>query len=126
MIYILKDNIGTILASIAQAPQDGSMEVIIQEYKSKRSLEANAYWHSCLRDIAKHTGHTAAEAKVIVKFKLGLYHTIEGKHDTLLVYHETSKMKVDDMSDVIEQTLQLGAEWGVRFSVPDYHIEFGV
>jgi len=126
MRYILKDNIGTILASIAQAPQDGSTEVIIQEYKSKRSLDQNAYFHSCLRDIAKYTGHTAAEAKVIVKFKLGLYHTIEGKNDTLLVYDDTHSMSVDDMSAVIEQTLQLGAEWGVRFSVPDYDIEFGV
>ena len=125
MRYILKDNIGTILASIAQAPQDGSMEVIIQEYKSKRSLEANAYYHVVIRDIAKHIGYSPAEVKTITKYALGYFHTIQGKETELMVFDETSKMNVEDMGILIEETLHWGADKGVRFSQPEYAVAVG-
>jgi len=125
MKYRLRDNLGDILSSIAQSPSDGSMEVIIQEYKSSRSLEANAYYHVVIKDIAKHIGYTPEEVKTITKYALGFYHTIQGKEQELMVFDATSKMNVEDMGNIIELTVQWGLDKGVRFSQPEYAVAVG-
>ena len=88
-------------------------EIIIQEYREKRTLEQNAKWHSMVGDIANYYGYTPIEMKTIMKDQLGLFHDVETEKKTYRVYHETSKMPVEDLSNLIEQTYQWAAENGI-------------
>ena len=128
--FIVKsaDILGKALQAVACIPVNAEkpIEVLIRPYKKKRSLEANAYYHVVIKDIAKHIGYSPEETKAITKFALGFCHTIQGREDTLVIYDETSKFSIEEMGDIVTQTVQWGIEKGVEYSQPDYNVEFGL
>ena len=89
------------------------MEVVIKPYKKNRSLEQNDMFHAWCGSIADHTGHTKAEIKdMMVESVFGSmdYINLQGKVRTRLM--GTSEMNVNEMSQLLERTVQVGVEFG--------------
>ena len=112
--YRLKeDNAKEVYALLQSVPWDGEHQIVIKDYIRKRSKEQNSLWHVMVGQLAQIMKYTPSEMKCIVKFSLGYYHEIQGKEDTLIIYDDTHKMSVEQLTDLIEQTYQWAAEKGV-------------
>ena len=103
------------LSAVSQAPvsDETPIEVIVRPYKSKRSLEQNALWHTMVGELAQKMGYTPIEMKGILKYALGYYHEIQGKQRKIMIFDETSKMSVEQLTTLIDQTYQWASEKGV-------------
>ena len=123
--YVLKDKsiLDRLINVLTNLPiTEKPWEVIIQEYKPKRTLEQNAKWHAMIRDLAQELGYDPKQMKNIVKDELGYSRKFEyswidsngnKKTEVSKLYARTSKMKIDQLNTLIEQTYQLAAEQGV-------------
>lgn len=107
-----KVNVCSIIQGINLEAKE-TMQVTIDEYKCKRTIEQNNLWHRQVRELARVMNYTPAEMKSIVKYALGYYHEIEGKKNKVMVFDETSGMNVEQLSTLIEQTYTWAAEKGV-------------
>ena len=101
-----------VIAMVNSWKLEKPMEITAREYKRVRTLEQNNKFHALIRDLSVLMGYTPEEMKSIVLYALGYYHEIQGKQRSIMVFDETHKMKVDELSTLIEQTLMWAAEKG--------------
>ncbi len=116
MIYLIRtpNDKSKVCAVISGLNLEGELkQVEITNYRKNRSGEQNKKWHAMVRDIAKELGYTPIEMKTIIKYALGYYHEIQGKSGILMVFVETSKMKVDELITLIDQTYFWASEKGI-------------
>ena len=88
--------------------QDGLYTMTIEEAKSKKSLEQNAYFHGVLVDmLSKETGFTFRDCKKWIKKELGtkeLYtDPISGKKE--MEPKSIADYNLDEMSQLIQRTV---------------------
>jgi len=89
------------------------LELILRPFKDSRSLEQNAMFHSWCGSIAEKTGHSKVEIKDI------LLETVFGTEEYLNLNGEkrnrvrqTSGLNKNEMSELIERSVQIGIELG--------------
>ena len=88
-------------------------EIDIHEYHKVRTKEQNDKVHVMIREIALKLGYTPDEMKGIILFALGYYHEIQGKERTLMIFTPTHKMKVAELTGLIDQIYVWGSEKGI-------------
>jgi len=98
------------------------LELILRPFKDSRSLEQNAMFHSWCGSIAEKTGHSKAEIKDI------LLETVFGTEEYLNLNGEkrnrvrqTSGLNKNEMSELIERSVQIGIELGA--DIPEVKYE---
>ena len=89
------------------------MEVVLRSYKKNRSLEQNDMFHGWCGAIADSTGHTKAEIKdILVETVFGVEEYLNLNGEVRSRVRSTSDLNTNEMSDLIERTIQVGAELG--------------
>ena len=108
-----------VLKIISRLPLDKPYQITVDNYVENHSRDQENKFHAMIGDLAdefnkKDLGYTREDVKAIVKYKLGLYKEIKGKAgDIVLVYEHTHGRSKQFYADLIEQTYQLAAEWGI-------------
>lgn len=120
--FVLRDGdiLKRVLSILSVLPigEEKLFEIIIQEHKEKRTREQNAKWHTMIGEMADISGqYTPQETKCLVKKALGYYHEFTDREgETYVVYDRTSKMNVEQLSNLIEQTYEWASSKGVLLS----------
>tara|TARA_R100001530_G_C4217225_1_gene128987 strand:- start:63 stop:452 length:390 start_codon:yes stop_codon:yes gene_type:complete len=93
--------------------KDKYMEIILRPYNKNRSLEQNDMFHGWCGAIADTTGHTKEEIKeILVETVFGVEEYLNLNGEVRGRVRSTSDLNVNEMSDLIERTIQVGAELG--------------
>jgi|TARA_R110002051_G_scaffold315537_1_gene393990 hypothetical protein len=101
--------------SAIELDEDNPLEILVKPYKKNRSLEQNDMFHAWCGTIADKTGHSKQEIKqIMVESTFGAeeFLNLQGRARTRL--RETSGMKVGEMSELLERTIQIGIELGAE------------
>jgi len=123
--FVLKTNAikAAALDFVSRLPLEPFYEVIIQEHKTKRSVEANRKMWVVLRDIANQVewyGHWLKdfEWKDIFSSSIKKLKVVPNLDSTgfVVIGARTSKMSVKEMSDLIELAQSFGADKGVKWT----------
>jgi hypothetical protein len=98
------------------------LELILRPFKESRSLEQNDMFHAWCGSIGEKTGHSKAEIKDILLetvFGTEEYLNLKGeKRDRL---RQTSSLNKNEMSELIERSVQIGIELGA--DIPEVKYE---
>lgn len=98
------------------------LELILRPFKEGRSLEQNDMFHAWCGSIAEKTGHSKAEIKDILLetvFGTEEYLNLNGEKRTRL--RQTSGLNKNEMSELIERSVQIGIELGA--DIPEVKYE---
>ena len=98
------------------------LELILRPFKEGRSLEQNDMFHAWCGSIAEKTGHSKAEIKDILLetvFGTEEYLNLNGDKRTRL--RQTSGLNKNEMSELIERSVQIGIELGA--DIPEVKYE---
>ena len=98
------------------------LELILRPFKESRSLEQNDMFHAWCGSIAEKTGHSKAEIKDILLetvFGTEEYLNLNGDKRTRL--RQTSGLNKNEMSELIERSVQIGIELGA--DIPEVKYE---
>ena len=98
------------------------LELILRPFKESRSLAQNDMFHACCGSIAEKTGHSKAEIKDILLetvFGTEEYLNLNGDKRTRL--RQTSGLNKNEMSELIERSVQIGIELGA--DIPEVKYE---
>ena len=88
-------------------PEQGrEFEVVIRLYKSNKTLEQlGYYWGVVIKTFMEWTGHTKDECDQILKEKCATPHKFHFDGSDYVARKSISKMKVDEMSEYIDQCI---------------------
>jgi len=103
-------------------PEEGrEFEVTIKVYKPSKTREQLGYYFSTLVPIAaSEFGLTKQEAHEALKVELLTPIVAEGFKGRITYYRSVSKMKVDEMSQYIDQCIIFLASQGLTVPSPQY------
>tara|TARA_B100001013_G_C24419279_1_gene367157 strand:- start:36 stop:443 length:408 start_codon:yes stop_codon:yes gene_type:complete len=90
-------------------------ELILRPHKKSRSREQNDMFHAWCGAIGKATGHSKAEIKeILVESTFGVEEYLNLKGEKRSRVRATSDMNTEEMSELIERTIQIGTEYGAE------------
>lgn len=96
----------------------GRYRVTVEEYKTKRSLDANAYyWGQVITPMAEHTGYTPEEMHEVLLFQIYGEKTLTGTTGAgryQIPAKRTNKMTTTEFQDHIHHCQRIAAELGVQ------------
>lgn len=99
-------------------------DVVIEKHRDRRTPPMNDMWEGMVRKIAKETRHSFEQIREYVKENYGVYEKMEVPvHDKdgmvtmqeKYVQKSTAGYTIQEMSDLIMGTFELGSDWGVNF-----------
>ena len=89
------------------------LELILRPYKENRSLEQNDMFHAWCGSIAEKTGHSKAEIKdILLETVFGTEEYLNLKKEKRTRLRQTSGLTKNEMSELIERSVQIGIELG--------------
>src|SRR5690242_3059676 len=91
------------------------IQLVLEEYKDKRSLNQNSFFHACCQLIAKDTGQDMHTIKEYVKDLYGVKVYFNGKW----LLKSTARYKKEEMIALIEGLIQFAVELNIK--IPDPH-----
>ena len=98
------------------------LELILRPYKENRSLEQNDMFHAWCGSIAEKTGHSKAEIKdILLETTFGSEEYLNLKKEKRTRLRQTSGLTKNEMSELIERSVQIGIELGA--DVPEVKYE---
>ena len=98
------------------------LELVLRPYKENRSLEQNDMFHAWCGSIAEKTGHSKAEIKdILLETVFGTEEYLNLKKEKRTRLKQTSGLTKNEMSELIERTVQIGIELGA--DVPEVKYE---
>ena len=98
------------------------LELILRPYKENRSLEQNDMFHAWCGSIAEKTGHSKAEIKdILLETVFGTEEYLNLKKEKRTRLRQTSGLTKNEMSELIERSVQIGIELGA--DVPEVKYE---
>ncbi len=127
MIFVLRDDAvnARCVEHIRGLPLEPLMQVRIDPHKENRSLEQNSHLHAAITDVAKQVcWHgkwlSVDDWKVIFSAALHKQAAVPNLDGSgfVVLGKPTSKMKVGEMSDLIDLIYAFGNEKGVKFKEP--------
>ena len=124
------DQLGYVLGVIAAQELDGSIEVVVRQYKKSRSLAQNNLLHYWVGDISKQVFESQGRQIAPEWFKeyfktlfLG-QETTEIKGKSITMTRSTAKLKTGEFSELLDRIDHYcNDEWGIRLPHPDYYDE---
>ena len=98
------------------------LELILRPHKENRSLEQNDMFHAWCGSIAEKTGHSKAEIKdILLETVFGTEEYLNLKKEKRTRLRQTSGLTKNEMSELIERSVQIGIELGA--DVPEVKYE---
>ena len=98
------------------------LELILRPYKENRSLEQNDMFHAWCGSIAEKTGHSKAEIKeILLETVFGTEEYLNLKKEKRTRLRQTSGLTKNEMSELIERSVQIGIELGA--DIPEVKYE---
>ena len=98
------------------------LELVLRPHKENRSLEQNDMFHAWCGSIAEKTGHSKAEIKdILLETVFGTEEYLNLKKEKRTRLRQTSGLTKNEMSELIERTVQIGIELGA--DVPEVKYE---
>ena len=98
------------------------LELILRPYKENRSLEQNDMFHAWCGSIAEKTGHSKAEIKdILLETTFGSEEYLNLKKEKRTRLRQTSGLTKNEMSELIERSVQIGIELGA--DIPEVKYE---
>ena len=98
------------------------LELVLRPHKENRSLEQNDMFHAWCGSIAEKTGHSKAEIKdILLETVFGTEEYLNLKNEKRTRLKQTSGLTKNEMSELIERTVQIGIELGA--DVPEVKYE---
>ena len=124
MIYLLANqkNKQDAINYILTLPDDGKFEVVVQEYKKKRSLAQNRLYHMWKPYLAKHFGYAAEEMHEELKYAfLGEQVWTNRKGVVRSKPISTTTLKVEGMVEFLTKIEVLAETHDIKLPIPhDY------
>ena len=98
------------------------LELILRPYKENRSLEQNDMFHAWCGSIAEKTGHSKAEIKdILLETTFGSEEYLNLQEEKRVRLRQTSGLTKNEMSELIERSVQIGIELGA--DIPEVKYE---
>ena len=98
------------------------LELILRPFKESRSLEQNDMFHAWCGSIAEKTGHSKAEIKdILLETVFGTEEYLNLNGDKRTSLRQTSGLNKNEMSELIERSVQIGIELGA--DIPEVKYE---
>ena len=98
------------------------LELILRPHKENRSLEQNDMFHAWCGSIAEKTGHSKAEIKdILLETVFGTEEYLNLKKEKRTRLRQTSGLTKNEMSELIERSVQIGIELGA--DIPEVKYE---
>jgi len=98
------------------------LELILRPFKESRSLEQNDMFHAWCGSIAEKTGHSKAEIKdILLETVFGTEEYLNLKGEKRNRLRQTSSLNKNEMSELIERSVQIGIELGA--DIPEVKYE---
>ena len=98
------------------------LELILRPFKEGRSLEQNDMFHAWCGSIAEKTGHSKAEIKdILLETVFGTEEYLNLKGEKRNRLRQTSSLNKNEMSELIERSVQIGIELGA--DIPEVKYE---
>ena len=98
------------------------LELILRPFKEGRSLEQNDMFHAWCGSIAEKTGHSKAEIKeILLETVFGTEEYLNLKKEKRTRLRQTSGLTKNEMSELIERSVQIGIELGA--DIPEVKYE---
>jgi len=91
--------------------EDDVLQIFISVESRNNSLSQLAFVHAMIRDIAREMGDSFESVKLMIKEKAGLL--LRTKNDVYEI--SFADCCVDDLSSVIETSIQIGEDLGIDF-----------
>ena len=89
------------------------LELILRPYKEHHSFEQNDMFHAWCGSIAEKTGHSKAEIKdILLETVFGTEEYLNLKKEKRTRLRQTSGLTKNEMSELIERSVQIGIELG--------------
>lgn len=93
------------------------VEAELRKYRSKRSRDQNAFFHSAIAPLAEHLGCTTEELKLdLLGTKYGWREMKSGNKVPLRLH--TSDLNTQEFAELMEHTIQIAAEEGILILDP--------
>ena len=124
-IRITPQSLKTAQDALSKLPCDGSMEIVIREYKKHRSLQQNRLMWKLINEVSEKViwyGEklTPENWKDVLTASLKKQTVVPGIDGGFVVCGtSTSKMTVKELNELIELTIAFGTQQGVKFSAQD-------
>jgi hypothetical protein len=98
------------------------LELVLRPFKESRSLEQNSMFHVWCGSIAEKTGHSKAEIKdILLETVFGTEEYLNLKGEKRNGLRQTSSLNKNEMSELIERSVQIGIELGA--DIPEVKYE---
>ena len=98
------------------------LELILRPFKEGRSLEQNDMFHAWCGSIAEKTGHSKAEIKdILLETTFGSEEYLNLQEEKRVRLRQTSGLTKNEMSELIERSVQIGIELGA--DIPEVKYE---
>lgn len=99
---------------LLSVPAEPVHEVIVREWKSKRSNPQNDKFHALCQDAGNYIGCSTEEAKRMIKADLLGTIVVEKEGFKFEVLRSTAQLNVQEMSELIEQA----TAWCIERDIP--------
>lgn len=87
------------------------VELIVREWKKKRSLEQNAfYWGHVLKMICEHTGYDKDDLHALMKERFNPKPITDFDGKERIIGRTTTKLSVAEMTQYLEDVMRFGVE----------------
>lgn len=114
----IKENL---LSEIREQYKDGDVIVKVESYKSKRSLEQNAYAWKLFDLLGQHIGYDKEDIKDFFMIELGHFTEHQFGLKTKIKVKSTTSLKVDEFSVLIQCVIDKLIENNINYPTPQHY-----
>ena len=94
-------------------------KIELKEFKPKRTLPQNSYFHACCKLLSEYSGYTIPETKIIIKDQLEFMHYQKGGHK---FYRSSADLDKMEFIELIEFTRSFGDQHGVYIPTSEEYL----
>ena len=108
-----------IVSHFSQFPEDDKAVIEIKQDKDNRSTKQNRLYWEWINVLGTETGYTKDEMHTILRDKFLGYNEVTTKTEVIKELRSTTKLKVGEMKDYLEQIDIFASEYGIVLMRPD-------
>jgi ribosomal protein L7/L12 len=102
-----------IVSHFSQFPEDDKAVIEIKQDKDNRSTKQNRLYWEWINVLGTEIGYTKEEMHAILRDKFLGYNLVTTKTEVIKELRSTTKLKVGEMKDYLEQIDIFAAEYGI-------------
>jgi len=108
-----------IVSHFSEFPDDEKAIIEINQDKASRSTKQNRLYWEWINLLGAETGYTKDEMHAILRDKFLGYNLVTTKTEVIKELRSTTKLKVGEMKDYLEQIDIFAAEYGIILPRPE-------